>query len=109
MGGGGNFAANSAKYKRFARKNIQLRRLPRVLPPRVCLPYTYVNFNGKCHKTKIEFFDFPSVNVFKILYVSRHTFVNLNTDFHKIQSKDFFNINFEPFSTLLENVSMYFF
>ena len=64
-----------------------LRRLPRDLPPRVCLPYTYVNFNAKSHKTKIEF---PSVNFLKFCMYQDITFVNLNTDFLKILLKDFF-------------------
>ena len=64
---------------------VVLRRLHRVLPPRVCLTYTNVHFNAKSHKTKIEFFEFPSVNFLKFCTYQDITFVNLTTDFHKIQ------------------------
>ena len=71
---------------------LLLRRLPRVLPPRLCLPYTYVNFNAKSHKTKIE--NFVRIKTFlKFCTYQDITFVNLNTNFHKILSKDFFLIS----------------
>ena len=56
--------------------------------------------NTKSHKTKIEFFEFSSVSFLKFCTYQDITFVNVNTDFHKIKSKDFF-------CTLLENVSIF--
>ena len=68
-----------------------------------------MNFNPESHKKKIEFSEFPSMNFFKFCTYQDIPFFILNTDFHKIKSNDFFTINFEPFCTSLENVSICFF
>ena len=72
---------------------LQLRRLPRILPPRVCLPYTYVNLMRNLTKQKLNFSSFLRWKFLKFCTYQDITFVSLNTDFHKITSKDFFSIS----------------